>query len=378
MKVTLVVASQINKGTFFRGFFLSKYLAQRGHDVTLVCSGESATSYTRQAVEGFTLITLPYSNRFLTWLPIQVVSGAMSCVQQLVNSSDVVHVFQLAMPSSWFPALFARLTSLAQRRRLFFDWDDLWGDNGILVDQGRAASIVASFLEEGFLSLADGVSVTSEFLSKRAIVAGARKVFYLPNGTEMDSAPKQPKVAARKILGITDLGVILCHVGFADFTNVWNRIKSAYPTVTLIVIGQPPRYNMRRITKTNDPQVIYTGHIDSSKVKAYLSASDILLLKTNNESSEQARFPIRLGDYLSAERPIVAGDIGEIGRVMRQSGCGFLSRPGDDPDFANRIIELIGTPKIWDEMGVKAQQMAERLSWIHLAGELEEMYKSAE
>jgi glycosyltransferase involved in cell wall biosynthesis len=301
----------------------------------------------------------------------------MSCIQQLVNSSDVVHVFQLAMPSSWLPALFAHSTSFAQRRRVFFDWDDLWGDNGILVDQGRVANIVASFMEERFLSLADGVSVASEFLSRRATSAGARRVFYIPNGTENDSASKQSKLDARKALGITNLGVILCHVGFADFTNVWNRIRSAYPRVTLIIIGQPPRYNMRRITKTNDPQIIYTGRIDSTKVKSYLSASDILLLKTNNEFSEQARFPIRLGDYLSAERPIVAGDIGEIGRVMRQSGCGLLSKPGDDADFANRIIELIGSPRMWDEMGAKAQQMAERLSWVHLASQLEEAYESA-
>jgi glycosyltransferase involved in cell wall biosynthesis len=231
-------------------------------------------------------------------------------------------------------------------------------------------------MEEKFLRLANGVTVASEYLREKARKAGARRVVFIPNGTEDDFGSKSSKSVAREALGIRNSGVLLCHVGFADLGNVWNKIVSVYPKATLVIVGQPPKYNMRKIVKHDDRRVLYTGRIDPTLVKTYLAASDILLLKTNDEVSERARFPIRLGDYLSAERPVVAGDIGEIGRVLRESGCGVLSKPGDDEDFADRIIDLIAAPEVWDGMSAGARRMAEKLSWDNLARELDDFYRS--
>ena len=374
--MTLVVASQINRGTFFRGFFFSKYLALRGHDVTLVCSGESTSRVRQRNVAGVTLVTLPYSNRLLSWLPVQLFSGALNCVRQMIDSSDVLHIFQLAMPSSWLVALMSRSLLLGRVGRVFFDWDDLWGANGVLVDYGKGVNLAATMMEERFLRLADGVTVASDFLLKRAKDVGARRVHYIPNGTERMPTSDLSKAGFRKLLGIPGSGTILCHVGMADLDRMWKKISTVFPNTTLIIIGDPPRYNMRNIRKANAPGMIYTGRISSDLVKKYLSAADILLLKTNDEISERARFPIRLSEYLCASRPIVAGDIGEIGNVLRKTGCALLSKPGDDEDFANRTLELIASPETWDEIGVKARSVADKLSWVDIAQRLEKAYTS--
>jgi glycosyltransferase involved in cell wall biosynthesis len=377
MKVALFVASQANRGTFFRGFFFAKYLARRGHEVTLVCSGPSATGFSYSSSQGFSTITLPYANHLLTYLPAQVASAALSCVRQLIDSSDVTHVFQLALPSTWIAAVFAGSTTFTTKRRVFFDWDDLWGSGGVLVDYGRIVSFIGSLMEEKFLRLAHGVTTASEYLSERARKAGAKRVAFIANGTENDSHKTLSKFEARDLLGLSKSGPILCHVGFTDLRNVWTKISRNHPDARLLIVGEPPKYNMRRRVKDADPRIVYTGRIDPTLVKTYLAASDILLLKTNNEVSELARFPVRLGDYLTAGRPIVAGDIGEIGRVLKHSGCGVLAEAGNENDFADRIVGLIAAPDTWNEMGAKSRQMAQKLSWDNLANDLEDFYVSA-
>lgn len=325
------------------------------------------------------MFTLPYSDNLLTWLPIQAVSAISNCISQAVRSSDVIHIFQLAMPLAWTAAAFAHLLAVVRpHQRIFFDWDDLWGDGGILVDYGWFVRTLGGFLEQKFLHLADGLTVASEYLRLRGENLGARNVYFLPNGVEPDETTKMSKVNARKMLGITAAGPILCHVGFADLSHLWNSIVDEFPSAILFVVGEPPKYNLRKLVKAAGTGIVYTGRIPLHYVKTYLCASDILLLKTYSEVSEKARFPIRLGDYLSSGRPIVTGDIGEIGRIVRESRCGLLCSPGDDDDFARQTIELIRSPDAWDELGVSAQQMAEKLSWAKLAEDLEKAYTSVQ
>jgi len=379
LRVTIIIASQINRGTFFRGFYLSKYLAARGHAVTLLCSGKPGTKFRKERASGFDILTLPSSDHMEKWLITQLASVAISCIRNLVTSSDIVHVFQLAMPSTLFVALFTSCFSriLPGKPRVYFDWDDLWGNGGILRDVGRFASEAASIMEEKFLRLADGITVVSEYLKERASALGAKNIFLVPNGVNPDALTQITKTEARRLLGKIGQGTILCHVGFADFTHVWRSIEVSFPDVRLIVIGDPPRYNFRRLQKVQHNRIIYTGRIPPEKMHIFLSAADILLLKTNNEISEKARFPIRIGDYLAAGRPIVAGEIGEIEKIIADSKCGLLYSPGDDEDFAAKIFELLKVPSVWDEMGLRALSKAKELSWDNLAKRLEIIYSQA-
>jgi len=242
MKVTLFVASQVNRGTFFRAFFLAKYLSRRGHDITLILSGERATTLSYEMSDGFRVIALPYANHLLTYLPVQIAAATLSCIRQLIDSSDVVHIFQIAVPSTWLTALFEGSTGfVGRKRRLFFDWDDLWGSGGVLVDYGRVISFIGSLMEEKFLRLADGVTVASEYLREKARKAGAKKVRFIPNGTERDSQSRPSKIRARESLGIKKDGVVLCHVGFVDLGSVWSKIAWANPEACLLYTSPSPR-----------------------------------------------------------------------------------------------------------------------------------------
>jgi len=105
-----------------------------------------------------------------------------------------------------------------------------------------------------------------------------------------------------------------------------------------------------------------------------LGASDILLLPMRDSPFDRARPPaIRLGDYLAAGRPVIATALPENEKVVGK--CGFLAKPGDPEDFANKILEALRNPDLCREMGERARELAEReYSWQILAKQLEKLY----
>jgi glycosyltransferase involved in cell wall biosynthesis len=110
------------------------------------------------------------------------------------------------------------------------------------------------------------------------------------------------------------------------------------------------------------------------KIPLYLGASDVLLLPLPDTLFDRARWPLRLGDYLAAGRPIVATSLPEIEKIV--SECGLLAKIGDPEDFADKILSIISDPDLREEMGKRARGLAEtRYSWKRIAKQLERAYR---
>ncbi len=370
MEIAIIVPSPIGQGTFFRGFYLSKYLTKRGHEVTLICSASSSKNLNGYQVNRLRILTFPASKQLFQWLVYQVYACVFCAMIIVRRQYHVIHVFQPVIPSSLFAILVAHSLSLFRNTKLIIDWDDLWGDGGILKEWGKIISGLATIAEERFLSLGDALTVTSQFLMERAQSLGIKKVFIVPNGCELDEPLL--KAQARSRLGFSSKSDVLCHVGLTDLSTVHRRLSNDNSMPTIVIIGKTPSYKTRGIGVLS--HVRYTGNVPREQVQWYLAAADILLLRTQNEPSELARFPIRLGDYLAAGRPIVTGRVGEIGRLIEQYKCGLLSRPGDDEDFANKIRYLLANRQLWAPMGSRALIAAEAYSWERIVGNLSKAY----
>ena len=59
----------------------------------------------------------------------------------------------------------------------------------------------------------------------------------------------------------------------------------------------------------------------------------------------RARWPIKLGDYMAAGRPVVACDIGELGRVVARARDRAARATPDMSGFAERVLELLRDPR---------------------------------
>lgn len=96
----------------------------------------------------------------------------------------------------------------------------------------------------------------------------------------------------------------------------------------------------------------FVGVRPNAEVPLWLSAADALVL-TGDPASETAReytSPLKLFEYMAAERPIVAVDLPSFRDVLSERTA-VLVPPGDPKAFADAIVETINAP----ESGVRAE-----------------------
>ncbi len=109
----------------------------------------------------------------------------------------------------------------------------------------------------------------------------------------------------------------------------------------------------------------------------YLACGDVLLLPFTDKICNIGRGPIKLGDYMSAGRPIVTQPVGDL-RSMFQNDDPMGLLVGDKPrEFANGICELLADPDRAEQYGRNARRLAEeKYSWLKVTERLESYYQA--
>jgi glycosyltransferase involved in cell wall biosynthesis len=105
-----------------------------------------------------------------------------------------------------------------------------------------------------------------------------------------------------------------------------------------------------------------------------MACADVLLLPYTNRVVNLYRYPNKLGDYLSAGRPIVANNTGDLGRLVTEERVGLIV-PDTPQAFARAAKQLFDNPALSEELGRRGRELAEsKLDWRFLARDLERFY----
>ena len=89
------------------------------------------------------------------------------------------------------------------------------------------------------------------------------------------------------------------------------------------------------------------------RIVDYLSASDLLLLP-----SEQESFGLAALEAMACEVPVVASRVGGVPEVVTDGETGFLSNVGDVEKMAHDAAGLLANPELRSEMGKRARESA--------------------
>ena len=122
-------------------------------------------------------------------------------------------------------------------------------------------------------------------------------------------------------------------------------------------------------------RVEFAGIVEPSRVHAFLQQADILVLP-NPASAISTRFtsPLKLFEYMSAGRAIVASDLPSIREVLHHEVDGLLVAPGDPRAFAAAIDRLVAQPGLAARMARAAFDAARGYSWERRAERLEQLF----
>lgn len=110
----------------------------------------------------------------------------------------------------------------------------------------------------------------------------------------------------------------------------------------------------------NKGRITLAGHLDAEALaQRYASAAVLAAPLDDNERSAMA-FPTKVAEYLMTGRPVVTSEVGDAGRMLRESGGAYLAPAGDCESFADCLLEILADPEKAEEVGRRGRETALR------------------
>ena len=372
-------------GTFYRAYHVGRYLAQRGHTVTLLTiSANKRWGFKCEVSEGVEIIHTPdllWGLGRSGWDPWDTLNR----VVYLHNRQwDIVHAWD-CRPAVILPALYARTQSRQSGGRLVIDWCDWWGRGGTQAERpGKLVKIfyapVETFFEEAFRTWADGTTVISQALYERVLALGVKpeSTRILKQGCDLESTLVRDRVKARRRLGLLESQPIAITVGAlmaADAALFFDSLRILFQKNQLcrvFMIGKHGVHIPDDIKQLG--QLTETGFVPEEQLQDYISACDVAIIPMADTLASRARWPSRTNLFLAAGRAVVISRVGDLPKLLDREQAALVV--GCDPaQFALGCLRLFQDKSLRTQVEDSACRVANQfLAWSKIVNELETFY----
>lgn len=287
---------------------------------------------------------------------------------------DVIHC-DGHRPATLFPSLFGQLIGA----RVIAEWVDLFSVEGIgSIRQGGAGHFIArldDWLERFAKKSATGVVAISTYLKERAIrdlgIPGENVA--LVRGGCMD-INTSPSISIRREINIGFFGFEMADLeDLVSAATAVSELASKYPQLKLVVTGK----DVKNLEKLLEPKVMEfvspIGWLDFEEYPKLLEAMDLFILPMEDTPRNRAKWPMKLGDYMSVGKEIIAADVGEISVINHKFKC--LRVYSSNLEMKEQLADAICALGETSWRGDKCKELAVgELSWKQCAATLFEMY----
>jgi glycosyltransferase involved in cell wall biosynthesis len=380
-------------GTWFRAINFAEGLVRRGHEVTLIRVASDRRMIPRRSTEnGVSLLEMPrlWGSAGLfhrgTRIPADIVARVL---MQVATPYDVVHAFTHYL-NALLPAVLGRW--IRKSTIVVGDRDDLWAGDGGLLGDGRSSGQLRhldhrfnGWTERNMGRWLGAMTVVSDDLRDRELAQGMdpRRMKKIINGCPVDQIMPGDKARARTTLNLPADRRIALFVGVGQYDvdlifkslSCFRSAHANIPTPLVVLVGPHGKdlLAMAQARGVGDFVRVSDDMVSAPELLVYLQAADVGLLPFADKPFNRARWPIKLGDYLSAGLPVLTNAVGEMGRVVAEEQVGEVTSP--DPEaYADGLARLIADEPRLRMLGQRAREAARRLSWDVVAGDLERFY----
>jgi glycosyltransferase involved in cell wall biosynthesis len=196
--------------------------------------------------------------------------------------------------------------------------------------------------------------------SRTAVVGNWKRVNEFYRTTEQNAD-------ARQRLGIpANALVVVCITHLHRDRKIEELLDAAAASanVWVIVAGKGALEERVRQAAVSNPRVIYVGFVSGDVIADYTCAADVVYYGFDPQNPN-ARFsaPNKLFEALAAGRPLITGDFGEIGEVVRTHECGIVLTQYS-PSTIRDAFQVLSNPDTREEMARRASQLGRSsLNW---------------
>lgn len=152
------------------------------------------------------------------------------------------------------------------------------------------------------------------------------------------------------------------------------------PDVSLILVGDGPllpSLQKRVLGSSLDGKVIFTGMVKPDMVPNFLHIADIAVLNPRTSGASTAQSPLKLFEYMSAGRAIVAPKIPYVEKILTDRENALLIAPNNVESLKDAFLELASDSQLRRTLGQAAQQKAlQEHSWDQVVMKIEDIFYS--
>lgn len=365
-----------------RAFEMSRYLASRGHHVTVVTevpnhpSGIIPPAYRgrlseRRVEHGVDVFRLwvwtspekTFATRmrfYLSYMGMAAFAGSL-----LRGRYDLVY----ATSPPLFVGAAGLVASLVRRVPLVFEVRDLWPESAVALGElsNPRAIALAEKLERLLYARARRVVTVTQGIRARLLQRGIppEKIALIPNGANTDLFQHDAEGAARlrRELGLEGAFVVL-YAGVHGIAQGLETLLEAArllqdePRVQFLMLGEGPRKAalLEQCNALGLTNLRMLPEVATTSMPAYLSMADCAIVPLKDEPVFYGALPSKMFEAWACGTAVVLSVAGEAVDVLREAGGGVAVPPEDSQLLARAIDELRARPERTREMGLMGQK----------------------
>jgi glycosyltransferase involved in cell wall biosynthesis len=286
-----------------------------------------------------------------------------------VRPFDVIHV---ANPPD---VLLVALWPFKRNTRFVFDHHDLSPElYGVRFPQKRAVTFLLRLMERLSFALSDVVICTNESFRWRAIARGGvnpQRVFVVRNAPDPDAlkpGAADPALKRGRRFLLTYVGLMELQDGVELALDALAALHPRRDDWHALFVGSSSELDAlkRQAARLGLEEIVeFTGWVgDRDRIRTILGTSDVCLSPEPKNALNDASTLIKVAEYMSMARPIVAFDLTET--RFTAADAAVYAVPNDPKSFAVEIDRLLDDPLRRARMGaVGRARILREFSWEH-------------
>ena len=356
---------------------LTQFLAERGHDVTVV-SGETGymqrnmpklpwyQRIVRRERDGKVNVvrTYTYSELHRSYLGrlLSFISFSLSCPIGLLSVAkpDVV----LASSPPIFPMFPAWLICKLRRIPFVLEVRDLWPASAVQMGilKNRQLIGIMAWMERVLYNQSKRIVALTEGIRDDICSRGwpKNKVELVTCGVDFDKLyPDAPGAAfIRDKFGWQDKKIVLYFGALGEANNLPVTLRTAQrlqlrEDIVFVLIGD----GMKRVETEKQAKelglknVLVLPPVPKDEARLYINAADVCLVTLRDIPLFDGAIPTKLIDYMACGKPVLCGIRGEAESIVVGAGAGAMFEPDNDEQLGKLVVDLLRDKALAKKMG---------------------------
>jgi glycosyltransferase involved in cell wall biosynthesis len=245
------------------------------------------------------------------------------------------------------------------------------------------------FFEEGMIHRARKIIAVSHFTKwelTNYYKIPAHKIKVIHNGVDIKKF--QPTADKRKVklelgfnpndIAIVSVGRLYARKGLFTLIESMPAVIKRFPNAKFIISGKGQSDEMDKLIAHATrlgviKNIIFTGYTPDKELPKLYQAADVFAFSTFYE-----HHPFAVLEALATGLPVVTTTVGGIPETITSGKNGFLVKPFNERQFADKVLYLLEHPAFAAEMGNLARKtVVEQLDWRIVVKEAMKVYGEA-